>query len=78
MSPATDKTPASRRDLPAVSHVLDHPRLEVLAGRVGPVHLTQVVRARIEAHRRALADDPRHPVPGAETVADEVVAEAER
>ena len=78
-TPATDKTrAASRRDLPAVSHVLEHPRLAALAGRVGAAHLTQVVRARIEAHRRAIAEDAAHPVPGAGAVADEVAAEAER
>lgn len=64
----------SARELPAVYQVLDHPILTALLDRVGPLHLADEVRDRIDAHRQTLMDGG--PVPGLETIAQEVADRA--
>ena len=73
---AADANPL--RGLPSVHRLLSAPAVAALAGRIPASLLTASVRTVLEATRRSLLSDLRTPLPSEETLARQVVAEAER
>lgn len=63
--------------LPAVYEMLAHPLLEVLAGNIDHDLLVAGIQARLALHRETLRGDPRHPLPGADELAQEIAQEME-
>jgi L-seryl-tRNA(Ser) seleniumtransferase len=69
---------ASRRELPAVYEVLEHPRLLALRQRVDHSYLVEEVRACLDACRKAMQQDAGVEAASLETVAAQVAGRIER
>ncbi len=62
------------RHLPPVSKVLDAPALAALRGEFVPEAITAAVRADLEMLRSQLSQDPAHPLPSAEQLAEQAAS----
>ena len=68
----------TRRDLPAVHQVLEHPRLVTLQQRVDHVYLVEEVRICLDACRQSLQRNSACAAPSPESVAELVAKRMER
>lgn len=68
----------TRRDLPAVHQVLEHPRLVTLQQLVDHAYLVEEVRICLDTCRQAMQRDTASAAPSPESVAEQVAERAER
>ena len=74
----TPTSAGTRRDLPAVYEVLEHPRLVALQLRVDHAYVVEEVRACLDADRQAMRQDVGTEAPSLEAIAEQVAVRVER